>query len=273
MKTLPDEAKQQLLQQIFTPTSTGGFIEAGGVRKDMPDKYNPIANVFLEKGWAMFDPKGNVNLSEPEPTYEKGTYVYNADDNLIINSATGETIVSGDDIPKGITPTQILDVIKEARAYTTGLVDPSYIENLTPEGKSTFFENADKKFKEHVSWILQKTYNMTLEQATKIANGMPKEDTITAPTGGGATITKGNEEIANKIYDNIKGKEISQEEKNYYISTYGQDTWNIVESKLGGTKTVKPFVPPPKTEPTAKKREEPKVKDYLTKMKERRGLE
>jgi len=71
MKTLPDDAKEQLLNQIFTPTSTGGFVEAGGVKKGMPDKYNPIANVFMEKGWAMFDEKGNVSLSEPEPSYEK----------------------------------------------------------------------------------------------------------------------------------------------------------------------------------------------------------
>ena len=236
MKTLPDEAKTQLLQQIFTPTSTGGSISSGGKEVKMGAKYNPIAGVFLEKGWAMFDPKGNVNLSEPIREFEKGTYDYNAEDNVILNTATGETIVNGNDIPKGINPTQILDVIKEARAYTTGLVDPSMIEGLTPEGRSTFFDRADKKFKEHVSWILQNTYNMTLEQATKIANGIPKEDTIGAPTGG----EKGDTAMAYNIYDSIKGKEISQEEKNYYITTYGQETWDIVERKLGETNKPKP---------------------------------
>ena len=272
MKTLPDEAKQQLLEQIFTPTSTGGSISSGGKEVKMGAKYNPIANVFLEKGWAMFDPKGNVNLSEPEPIAEKGTYTQNANGD-VLNTATGEVILNKGDIPEGITPTQILDVIKEARAYTTGLVDPSMIEGLTPEGRSTFFDRADKKFKEHVSWILHNTYSMTLEQATKIANNMPKEDTIGAPTGGG----KGDTTMAYNIYDSIKGKEVSQEEKNYYITTYGQETWDIVERKLKEDrvekKTVKPFVPPPQTEPTAKKKEEPKVKDYLIKMKERRGLE
>ncbi|MBE3085384.1 MAG: hypothetical protein IMZ64_04105 [Bacteroidetes bacterium] len=235
MKTLPDEAKQQLLQQIFTPTSTGGSISSGGKEVKMGAKYNPIAGVFLEKGWAMFDPKGNVNLSEPEPVTEKGTYTQNANGD-VLNTATGEVVLNKGDIPEGINPTQILDVIKEARAYTTGLVDPSMIEGLTPEGRSTFFDRADKKFKEHVSWILQNTYNMTLEQATKIANNMPKEDTIGAPTGG----EKGDTTMAYNIYDSIKGKEVSQEEKNYYITTYGQETWDIVERKLKETNKSKP---------------------------------
>ena len=98
MKTLPDDAKQQLLQQIFTPTSTGGFVEAGGVKKGMPDKYNPIANVFIDKGWAMFDPQGNVNLSEPEATYEKGTFELQPD-GTAFNTQTGTTVGGKGDIP------------------------------------------------------------------------------------------------------------------------------------------------------------------------------
>ncbi len=231
MKTLPDDAKQQLLQQIFTPTSTGGFMSAGNKKVNMPDKYNPIANVFLEKGWAMFDPKGNVNLSEPEPTYEKGTFEEDKGGNLI-NTATGETIIRSDDIPKGITPTQILDVIKEARAYTTGLVDPSMIEGLTPEGRSTFFERADKKFKEHVSWILQNTYSMTLEQATKIANGIPKEDTIGAPTGGGGTTDPTIVGDLKKLFDENPSEVANRKA---YEDKYGAE--NVAAALI---KTVKP---------------------------------
>ena len=97
MKTLPDEAKQQLLQQIFTPTSTGGSISSGGKEVKMGAKYNPIAGVFLEKGWAMFDPKGNVNLSEPEPTYEKGTFeiVEKGGKVYKFNTATNEEVEMG----------------------------------------------------------------------------------------------------------------------------------------------------------------------------------
>ena len=158
--TLPEENQKMLLDQISKPISSGSTINGKPISGE---KYNAIFNNWLQKGRVIFDSKGNVTVNEPEREFEKGTYVYNAEDNLIINSATGETIVSGDDIPKGITPTEILDVIKEARAYTTGLVDPSMIEGLTPEGRSTFFERADKKFKEHVSWILQNTYNMSLK--------------------------------------------------------------------------------------------------------------
>ena len=215
--TLPEENQKMLLDQISKPISSGSTINGKPISGE---KYNAIFNNWLQKGRVIFDSKGNVTVNEPEREFEKGTYVYNAEDNLIINSATGETIVSGDDIPKGITPTEILDVIKEARAYTTGLVDPSMIEGLTPEGRSTFFERADKKFKEHVSWILQNTYNMSLKEATKIANGIPKEDTIAAPTDGETTtdptivgdLTKlfkeNPDEIANrKAYEDKYGAE------------------------------------------------------------------
>jgi hypothetical protein len=95
MKTLPDEAKSQLLQQLFTPTSTGSTISGGGKTIQMPGKYNAIAKVFLDKGWAMFDPKGNVNLSEPKEAFEKGTYeIKEAGGNVYkLNSQTGESEV------------------------------------------------------------------------------------------------------------------------------------------------------------------------------------
>ena len=240
--SLPEENQPMFLDQISKQTSSGSTVSSGGRTVQVGGaKYNPIFNNWIEKGYVMFDPKGNIVVNKPEATYEKGTFteMKNGD---ILNTSTNEVIVRAGDIPEGINPTQILDVIKEARAYTTGLVDPSMIEGLTPEGRSTFFDRADKKFKEHVSWILQNTYNMTLEQATKIANNMPKEDTIGAPTGG----EKGDTTMAYNIYDSIKGKEVSQEEKNYYITTYGQETWDIVERKLkeeSGTKKPSPITP------------------------------
>ena len=56
--------------------------------------------------------------------------------------------------------------------------------------------------------------------------------------------------MAYNIYDSIKGKEVSQEEKNYYITTYGQETWDIVERKLkeeSGTKKPSPITPAKQT--------------------------
>ena len=262
MKTLPDEAKTQLLNQIFTPTSTGGSISSGGKEVKMGAKYNPIAGVFLEKGWAMFDPKGNVNLSEPEPIAEKGTYTQNANGD-VLNTATGEVVLNKGDIPEGINPTQILDVIKEARAYTTGLVDPSMIEGLTPEGRSTFFDRADKKFKEHVSWILQNTYSMTLEQATKIANGMPKEDTIGAPTGGGTTT---DPTIVGDLTKLFKENPNEVSNRKAYEDKYGAEN---VATALGETKITKAT---PKKEPykPALPLEDLKTEDIIGELK--RGL-
>ena len=126
LKTLPDDAKQQLLQQIFTPTSTGGFIEAGGVKKGMPDKYNPIAGVFLQKGWAMFDPKGNVNLSEPEREFEKATFEIVEKGGKVYkhNTATGEEIEIGSTAePEGT----VNEIVKQIRSDAIEVVkaDPS----------------------------------------------------------------------------------------------------------------------------------------------------
>ena len=49
MKTLPDDAKTQLLNQLFTPTSSGSTVSSGGKEVQVGgEKYNPLANVFLE---------------------------------------------------------------------------------------------------------------------------------------------------------------------------------------------------------------------------------
>ena len=126
MKTLPDDAKQVLLQQIFKPTGTGGFIQAGGVKKDMPDKYNPLANVFLQKGWATFDEKGNVNLSEPEREFEKATFEIVEKGGKVYkhNTATGEEIEIGSTAePEGT----VNEIVKQIRSDAIEAVkaDPS----------------------------------------------------------------------------------------------------------------------------------------------------
>ena len=277
MKTLPDEAKTQLLNQIFTPTATGNFIEAGGVKKNMPDKYNPIAGVFLEKGWAMFDPKGNVNLSEPEEEKEEEWY-YSPEDNLLYNRKSGDT--KPVEVADGTDPKFAADAFNYGLSYITKMTQPSMIETLTPENMAGFFQGLREGAKVATEEYLIGVHKLSKKEAHDIAYSIPIEDRITElknEIGGGAATQKGDTTMAYNIYDSIKGKEVSQEEKNYYITTYGQETWDIVERKLKEDrvekKTVKPFVPPPQTEPTAKKKEEPKVKDYLIKMKERRGLE
>jgi hypothetical protein len=231
MKTLPDEAKSQLLQQLFTPTSTGSTINGKPISGA---KYNAIAKVFLDKGWAMFDPKGNVNLSEPKEVPEKGTFTMNANGD-VLNTTTGNIIYKKEDIPAGITSVDLLDIMKEARAYVTGLVDPSYIEALTPEGRAEFFANADKKFKDHVTWLLQKTYNLTLDQATAMANKLPKQEEMIPTVGGGKT------NVDNTIVSDLKRlfAENPDQVKNRkaYEDKYGVEN---VATALGETSKPKP---------------------------------
>jgi len=249
MKTLPDDAKTQLLNQLFTPTSSGSSISSGGKEVQVGgEKYNPLANVFLEKGWAMFDAKGQVNLSEPEREFEKGTFKTVAHDGNLYsyNTATGEEdlAVKGSDIPKGITQEKLMDVFKEARQFVTGLYDPSTIEKITPEGIQSFQDNANKAYKAQVASLLKNVYNVTLEEATKIVNGLPTEDFY-----GGGKETGGDMGIAYKIVDHFKGQgksigDLSQEEIDYNIKTYGAATWALVEGRLGGggQQTKKPYV-------------------------------
>ena len=92
LKTLPDEAKQQLLQQIFTPTAPKGTMTSAGRTVTMPEKYNPIAGVFMSKGWATVDASGRPVLSEPERIFEKGTFEIVEKGGIIYkhNTATGD---------------------------------------------------------------------------------------------------------------------------------------------------------------------------------------
>ena len=232
MKTLPDEAKTQLLNQIFTPTSTGGSISSGGKEVKMGAKYNPIAGVFLEKGWAMFDPKGNVNLSEPEPIAEKGTYTQNANGD-VLNTATGEVVLNKEDIPKGIASSDLLDVIKEARAYTTGLFDPAMIEGLTAKGRAEFYANADPKFKAQVAYILAFTYGIDPKEATRMANLIPKQTDLFPTEGSGGNTDQTTISNLKKLNETYPG-EIEANRK-LYEDKYGPE--NVAAALI---KTVKP---------------------------------
>jgi len=131
MKTLPDDAKTQLLNQLFTPTSSGSTVSSGGKTVQVGgEKYNPLANVFLEKGWAMFDAKGNVNLSEPKRVAEKDTWK-KLDDDTIFNSATGEKKELADMAEKD-WDVIYNDVIKDAEGQVKAFFESTIIEGADP---------------------------------------------------------------------------------------------------------------------------------------------
>ena len=197
MKTLPDDAKTQLLNQLFTPTSSGSTVSSGGKTVQVGgEKYNPLANVFLEKGWAMFDAKGNVNLSEPEREFEKGTFeiVEKGGKVYKLNTATNESIELGStDEPENV----VNEINKQA--------------------------NSD-------ALALSKTGDVTFEDAkydALIDNGVDKE--VAADMAKVKEIPKDNKGkgIIEKFTDWFTGKkETSPETLGAPMKSLGKDTFN-----------------------------------------------
>ena len=264
MKTLPDDAKTQLLQQIFTPKSTGGFIEAGGVRKDMPDKYNPIANVFLEKGWAMFDPKGNVNLSEPVREFEKGTYAYNADDDVIVNTATGDIVKSkvSREVVGGIDPKTIADAYNYGSTYMGRLTEPTMLEKIRPENMAAFMDNARKESQlATMNYLLGQ--GVGKKEANDIAYSVPFEERgTTEPIKKTGRVAPLDEEKAKGLANFLKDNPNANIEA--YRDRDGDATVDkaleILGKKPETTTAVTTATKPIKKEEV---KAEPKVKDYF----------
>ena len=238
--SLDKEGQKRFTDQIFAPAPVGQSTINGQPVPNAKTKYagGAIADYWIDKGYVMFDQKGNVTVNKPEEKFEKGTFKTVAHDGNLYsyNTATGEEdlAVKGSDIPTGITQKKLMDVFKEARQFVTGLYDPSTIEKITPEGIQSFQDNANKAYKAQVASLLKNVYNVTLEEATKIVNGLPTEDFY-----GGGKETGGDMGIAYKIVDHFKGQgksigDLSQEEIDYNIKTYGAATWALVEERLGG---------------------------------------
>ena len=262
MKTLPDENKQQLLQQIFTP-SKGGTISSGDKTIPVEGKHNPIANVFLEKGWAMMDASGKAVLSEPKRLFEKGTFSYSEKDNLILNTATGERIKIG---IEGVDGELIADAFTYGSTHMGRLMDPTLLERISPENMSSYIENARKEAQlATMNYLLGQ--GIGKKEARDIAYSIPLKERKTTTPSPTMKDKEADEDTADLIYSNIKDKKsVSKEEEDYYRSTYGDATWELVKKKMEKPK----FTPPPKTEPDEeiiKKKEKPKVKDYLGKYK------
>lgn len=93
MQTVDDETRNRLLDQLFTPIKTGS-ITMGDKTMKTPDRYNSIAQEFINNGWVTFNPKtGEPEFSMPQREFEKGTYEFEETDEgvFILNSATGKS--------------------------------------------------------------------------------------------------------------------------------------------------------------------------------------
>jgi len=260
LKTLPDDAQNQLLNQIFTPTHAGGTMSSAGKTITTPEKYNPIAGIFIDKGWAMFDAKGNVNLSEPEREFEKGTFK-EMESGDILNEATGEIIARGD-IPEGVDNKLIADAYNYGSTYMGRLTEPTLLEKITPENMSAYMDNAREESKlATMNYLLGQ--GVSKKEAKDIANSIPIEErgkaTKETKTGREAPL---DEEKAKGLADYLKDNPDAD------LEAYRERDGDItVDKALEINKKSEPTV----TKKTKKKiveeptvKEEKKVKDYFS---------
>jgi len=262
MKTLPDEIRDKLLQQMFTPTAPKGTMTSAGKTVTMPEKYNPIADVMMSKGWATIDVSGKPVLSEPEREFEKGTFK-EMSDGSILNEATGEVIVRAVDMPEGFTAKEIADGLNYGRLYMGSLTEPTLLEKITPEKMGAFMDNAreeSRKATENYLYALGRGKGLTRKQAHNIAYGLSDTDL----GGGGGTTTTGrsaplDEEKAKGLADYLKDNPNTNIEA--YRDRDGDATVDraleIMGKKTEPTTTI--------TKPIKKEevKEELKVKDYF----------
>ena len=164
LKTMPDEVQEKLLNQIFTPTTPKGGISSAGETITMPEKYNPIAGVFLSKGWATIDKAGKAVLSEPEREFEKGTFeiVEKGGKVYKFNTATNEeTLLGSIDEPESV----LAEINKDANTQALAIAKAS-------AGTKDVITFTEAKFD-----VLKDSYNMTDEEAVDLSkiNELPKE--------------------------------------------------------------------------------------------------
>ena len=260
--SMPDETQNTLLNQLFTPTSTGGTISSAGKTIKTEPKYNAIAGVFLSKGWATIDKAGKAVLSEPEREFEKGTF--ESTDQGILNTATGKIMVKNKDIPEGFTAKEIADGLNYGRLYMGSLTEPTLLEKITPEKMAAFMDNAreeSRKATENYLYALGRGRGLTRKQAHDIAYGLSDED-----LGGGKGGTTGrqkplDEDVAKDLAAHLKITPDADIEA--YRDEYGDATVNkALELNKEPEPTPEP-TPKPKFKPEPIIKEEKKIKDYF----------
>ncbi len=96
--SLDEEGQKRFIDQTFAPLPQKSTINGQPV-PNAKTKYagGVIADYWINKGYVMFDPKGNVVVNKPKDVYEKGTFeiVEKGGKVYKFNTATGEEFELG----------------------------------------------------------------------------------------------------------------------------------------------------------------------------------
>ena len=266
ISTLEPDAQQQFLDELFMPIG-GGSMSSGGKTIQTEGRYNPIAKTWLKKGYARFDEQGNVSINKAVREFEKGTWSYNDTDNLMVNTATGETVKMS---IEGVDGDLIKDSFNYGSTYMGRLTDPTLLEKISPDNMALYMENAKKESQlATMNYLLGQ--GVDEKTAKDIAYSVPFEKRGKTPepeptTGKSAPL---DEEKAKGLAEYIKNNPDVDLEA--YRERDGDATVDraLELNKPTSTTTTKTTKVTKKEEPTTAD----KVKDYLSGMKERRGLQ
>lgn len=126
-------------------------------------------DVLQKKGLIMADGSDFVKKAG-EPMEEE--WYYNAEDNLMYNRKTAETIKMDIDMPEGADPDMIKDAFTYGSAHMGRLMDPTILEKISSEKMAVYIENARKE-----SHIATETFllgqGVEKQLAHDIAYGVP----------------------------------------------------------------------------------------------------
>jgi len=146
-QSLPEENKEQFMNEMSAPTSSGSTVSSGGKSVQVGgQKYNAIFQNWIDTKKVMSGPDGKIIVNEPEREFEKGTFeiVEKGGKVYKFNTATNEEVELGSaDDPEGM----VNEVVKQAKDDAMEVVkaDPSIsLEDATHDALLDYNVPEDK---------------------------------------------------------------------------------------------------------------------------------
>jgi len=262
---LDDESRKNILRAI----------------KAKPKAYD----VLQKKGLIMAD--GSDFVKKAGEAIEDEWY-YNAEDNLMYNRKTAETIRMEGEGLAGVSPEMIADAFNYGSTFMGRLTEPTLLEKISPENMAAYMQNAQLQ-----SQIATENYllgqGVGKKEAHDIAYSVPigeRETTKEKVEGEEAEGEKPEGEERVGIHKNWDAPLDEEKAKGLAEFLKGNPDANLDAYRdRDGDATVDRALeilgekPTPTTTKTKKKKteeekaKETKVEDSIAKIKERRGLE
>jgi hypothetical protein len=156
-----DEAGQKFYIQKLKEKEQpkGGYIESGGVRKEMPGSLGMYG--YLVDG-GFIDPNTDTVIKE-KVEYEKGTFILQPDGSAF-NTATGVTVGGKGDIPPdwGEVYTETLT---EGLKHIGEIMDASWMQEMSTDEMKSYIE---EKKTEYRNWIASRLYSKGMRDKAEI---------------------------------------------------------------------------------------------------------